>query len=304
MQFNILAEGLSSVASKSPPLEFKKPSVGGGFDALKDPTDILDFSKRRVRVVEEILRCSPSLISLQECDHYQSFFKPVLEKLGYKSTYQAKRDSPCLQFGYYSDGVALFWKSDEFALVGEARNGTDIRDVKVPHCIVRLEPVGGRGGGRKRPKLIFATTHLKSKSSAANEEVRRSQIERLCGKIRGIKEDDPGYKVILAGDFNADPVDQPEYRVKAVPQVTLSLPFLTSCYPVEEGGWSTWKRRGEYEAKHMIDYIFVEEGDMEVGRIWGVPKEGDMMEHRLPCWRYPSDHVSIAAEIYCGGGEE
>ncbi|GMI48527.1 hypothetical protein TrCOL_g5179 [Triparma columacea] len=331
LQFNILAEGLSSVASKSPPLPFNKPSAGGGFDALSDPSSILDYSKRRVRIIEEIIRCSPSLLSLQECDHYHSFFSPVLSKLGYKSTFQPKRSSPCLDFGYYSDGVALFWKESEFELVGEPDNGTDIGDIKVPHCIVKLKALGGCGA----PDLIFATTHLKSKSTSSNESVRRSQLSSLCGKVGKIREESGGYKVVLTGDFNTDPVDQPGVRALAFPQVYESLPFLNCAYGVSsseeeegEGGggwgvggsWSTWKKRGDYEAKHVIDYIFVEESPrdggnhgLEVGRTWGTPRVEEMKEHRLPCWRYPSDHVSIAAEVYWrtparggggGGGDE
>ena len=63
LQFNVLARGLSS------------PPNNGGF--LLSPVDCLDFEHyRKYRLLEEILRFEPDIVTLEELDHYDDFFKP------------------------------------------------------------------------------------------------------------------------------------------------------------------------------------------------------------------------------------
>jgi mRNA deadenylase 3'-5' endonuclease subunit Ccr4 len=90
MQFNILAEGLSAHPQTVPPFpssngEDLEPSNCGDFDA--DPGEalvIFDFEGcRRWRIIEEILNVSPDILALEECDHFDDFFFPILESLGY-----------------------------------------------------------------------------------------------------------------------------------------------------------------------------------------------------------------------------
>lgn len=216
----------------------------------------------------------------------------MLSKLGYDSTFQPKKNSPCLQFGYYSDGVGILWKSDKWKLMGEAKNGSVVGDVKVPHCMVSLVPVEGA----EVPRVFVATTHLKSKETAENEETRRTQVEAVCGKVRREKGDDEA--VILTGDFNTEPHDIDLYEAKAVEQVTRDLPEVGSAYELEDRNhWTTWKKRGDKEFKRQIDYIFYEKDRLGALEVMGAPEEADMKPHRLPCDRYPSDHLSIAVKL-------
>ena len=83
--------------------------------------------------------------------------------------------------------------------------------------------------------------------------------------------------------------------------VTNGAPLgLRSAYAVACGGqepaWSTWKKRGESEAKHTIDYILASP-DVEVRRVLLAPDEATVEVGRLPCFKYPSDHIAIAAEF-------
>lgn len=56
LQFNLLAEGLSSGPDVPAPFEFKKASGFGGFDAVEHPEVCMDWNLRKWRLVEEMLR--------------------------------------------------------------------------------------------------------------------------------------------------------------------------------------------------------------------------------------------------------
>lgn len=83
MQFNVLAEGLSSGDSLRPPFDCQldgqacKASTFGDFDAVEQPEICLDFKAvRRWRLLEEIIRINPDILSIEECDHFADFFLP------------------------------------------------------------------------------------------------------------------------------------------------------------------------------------------------------------------------------------
>lgn len=83
------------------------------------------------------------MISVQECDRFHDFFYPVLHKFfGYDGVFCPKRDSPCLKHGFYSDGVAVFWKKEKFRPV---RQFAGVLDAGNPVCAVVLEHVHTAG---------------------------------------------------------------------------------------------------------------------------------------------------------------
>ena len=102
------------------PGRIAKESAYGGFDGLT-PSDAasLSFETRKYKLLKEIIDNDPDLLSVQEIDHFYDFFQPALKVYGYESFFQPKQDSPCLDFGYFSDGVAVFWKTDKFELYDE-----------------------------------------------------------------------------------------------------------------------------------------------------------------------------------------
>jgi mRNA deadenylase 3'-5' endonuclease subunit Ccr4 len=63
--------------------------------------------------------------------------------------------------------------------------------------------------------------------------------------------------------------------------------------------YSTWKVRSGKTAKHLIDYMFYTHGSLRVNGVLGPPSGQDMAEskYKLPDLRYPSDHLSIAADM-------
>jgi hypothetical protein len=89
MQFNLLAEGLSSPPEEelTSPIPFpelkQKDGDYGGFDLDDDRYRIFDFKIRQWRLVEEISRYLPDVLAVEEIDHFDDFFFPILQHLGY-----------------------------------------------------------------------------------------------------------------------------------------------------------------------------------------------------------------------------
>lgn len=92
MQFNLLAEGLSSSVHAIPPFPEYQELDGnyGGFDVdgNDDKEIIFDYTNcRRWRLLEEILRYSPDVLAVEECDHFDDFFYPILQSIGYSVSF-------------------------------------------------------------------------------------------------------------------------------------------------------------------------------------------------------------------------
>ena len=111
MQFNLLAEGLSSGPDATPPFEAVWRSDYGGFDSVAQPELALAWDTRKLRLLEEILRYAPDVLTVQECDHFDDLLLPALRLAGYDGVFAPKRSAPGLEYGFYSDGTAVFWRS-------------------------------------------------------------------------------------------------------------------------------------------------------------------------------------------------
>jgi mRNA deadenylase 3'-5' endonuclease subunit Ccr4 len=84
------------------------------------------------------------------------------------------------------------------------------------------------------------------------------------------------------------------------------IPLISSCNNVPvihidstADEYTTWKSRSGKEVKHFIDYIFFTHRSLRVSRVLGPPASNEIQEsqHKLPDLRYPSDHISIAADM-------
>lgn len=295
MQFNLLAEGLSASPDVEPPFPFRSVPDWGGFDHLTDREQILDWRLRRWRLIEEILRFDPDVVAVEELDHFVDFFKPVMALAGYKGFWQGKPISPALQFGYYTDGAALFWKTSKFTQVGRVVAGNfkkqDGSDANQVFLTVHLNHSSGR-------LVRFGAAHLKAKSGEDNELLREHQANQLMDILSASPIPD---NLVLCGDFNTEPFDMPQHKARAVPAI-LQAPAvnLRSAYPLpnssDSGEYTTWKRRGAYEGRHVKDYIFHSES-LRAAKILSVPQIEDVHPERLPGLQYPSDHIAIAAEL-------
>jgi len=226
---------------------------------------------------------------VQECDRFYDFFLPQLAARGYEGHFAPKHCAPGLRYGFYSDGVAIFFKKSVFEVESGglglvagniiALGGEQDSSATVPHVLLPLvfKPLnqdssssgGDCGDGRAR-RLLVSTTHLKSKKGKVPEALRERQITYLLSLIAShhhaicqrSREDGGSVGVVLAGDFNCNPLSS-NLCVPAV--IKHTAPQLRSAYPLTsdknhvDSCYTTWKRRGDTVTKHQIDYVWASE---------------------------------------------
>ncbi|KAJ1638623.1 Endonuclease/exonuclease/phosphatase [Pavlovales sp. CCMP2436] len=311
LQFNTLARGLSAGPLAPTPFRPTLKSDFGGFDEVEAPEAVLDWGTRRWSVLAEILRQEPDLISLQEVDHFADFFQPALVAAGYDSLFQpVSAPGPGERYGYYTDGVALAWRRDRFAIarVNAARSAAAGRASLVLTLAPHLKG--------SRP-IVLAGVHLAAKAGQVKEDLRAAQLGALLVDIERARAAAGRAKspvVIVAGDFNSDPHDvvakeksaggglTEGHVAKTVPK--LLAYGLRSAYALAEAkagfgagstAWTTWKRRQLKTSKHQIDYICC--SGARVLETLMPPTDADVGGKGLPSARYPSDHLAIAADL-------
>ena len=261
LQFNVLAKHLSSAP------EF------GGF--TKSPRGALDYHGfRRARVLEEMTRFEPDIVTAQEVDNdeYEGYFCHEMAKRGYSSIHKPKAKGG-------RDGLAVFWKEDKVRFVSKraVRYSTGSQVALI--CRFQL---------KNAPSFLVATTHLKAKPP--NESVRVVQMQDLLAAINSERKS-ASEGVLLMGDFNSNPSGSVYSMVEA------SDLGLGNAYGPQQPSYTTWKWRSSGESKHTIDYIWHTPSILRLCSLLSVPTESAIPACRLPCWEYPSDHFAIGASF-------
>ena len=99
------------------------------------------------------------------------------------------------------------------------------------------------------------------------------------------------HSVILSSDFNAEPTES----VISTMTSSDSMPLI-SAYNLDDLQWTTWKIRESGEEKHILDYIFHSPGLRTIG-VLDPPSQEEIGSDRLPSLKFPSDHLSLVADI-------
>ena len=274
MQFNILAQGLSF----------------GSYKFVQCPRDALIWNSRRVRLIEEILTVNPDVLCMQEVDHF-GLFNTLLTPLGYKGAFIPKPDSPALIAHDTNgpDGCAIFYKQEKFDEVKHESIG-----LKDGHFTTNQVSIIYTLSVKASGKVVtIVTTHLKAR--VGYEELRRTQGSYLLDYIRKHYKANP---VVVCGDFNGHP-EEPVYR-----EFASSRLGLKSAYTAESGKeakytyWAIVGRKGKVsELCCTLDYIWYQKDKMAVCGLRSIPTEEEIGPDRLPNFQYPSDHLSIAADL-------
>jgi len=296
LQFNVLADCLTSGTTPISPghksrkrrtEETKNNRTFGMTKYCKGPIDwksrvfLCDHShlfweKRFPLLLYEIINRDPDIICLQEVDRFDEF-QAFLRKKGYSGRFVKKSFRA-------RDGCAVFWKSSRM-------NNTAIECVTLHsenvHVAMMLRmQIDSRS-------VIIVNTHLKAGLEQHYEDFRVEQLKCLLEKVKDFQKEDED--IILCGDLNSH-VETYE-SVKAV-----AYPFLTQCGFRNAYGrkpkythWGGWM---DSEVKMVFDYILYL-GNVRVRRVLQVPCESKIEEspERLPNGKYPSDHVSLVADI-------
>jgi endonuclease/exonuclease/phosphatase family metal-dependent hydrolase len=148
-------------------------------------------------------------------------------------------------------------------------------------------------------EIAVACIHLRSGTKPSEAADRLGQAESV---IDALPRDIP---IIIGGDLNSS-------DAAVVSLIVESRLGVESAYGEQsEDAWTTWKDRvtgGQPEKigvvfKHVIDYIFASSDHFRVLKLLDNPDEKEILttasgKHTLlPHERYPSDHVSIMAEL-------
>lgn len=314
MQFNTLAEGLSSGSSQCPfkddkgLLDQRDPTGYGGFTSLQHPYITLDFGRRKWRLVEVLYGTNLDplydVIAMEEVDRYRGFFRPLMKQFGYDSIFVPKKNSPGVRMGWYSDGCVLAWKSCTFDLIHE-RSG----DYTVGNQVFIITTLQHR---LSQKYIVIAVTHLKAQQSEINEAVRCRQVDELLTaiddevmRLRNATSDEQQAQIIILGDFNADPPSTTDLNVSAIQKLlswnnpTMGMTYR-SAYAIDDPMndiFTTWKIRGTKVSKRIIDYIFYAGSSIRCVATYKMVPSEDIEDSKLPGLRYPSDHLHIAAKF-------
>lgn len=274
VQFNVLADGLSGRDTKL-----------GGFDSA--PKDSLKWEARRERLLEEIFRHhgpEPDVIALEEVDHFDDWFRPQLQKRGYRGFFLKKPKSPCLKTAPGSgleDGCALFCREATVSVVC-----VETMNYAASNQVALLATVRVPGSS----SFIVACTHLVARKTAEGEAARKRQVCELMERL-----DTMGLPCVICLDMNAAPHDA-AYAAQAYPATTSALRSAYRTALGAEPAWTTWKKRGTSEARHCIDYVLCSP-EVGVSQVLLPPDDDAVVEERLPGWNYPSDHVALIADL-------
>jgi len=288
-QFNVLADGLCGMDEKK-----------GGF--TNSPEDSLNWDFRKHRLLEELLRHGdpPDIIALEEVDHYADWFYPNLGSLGYDGKFLAKPNSRCKASLNTSleDGCAIFWRKDRLQCLHTEFINYEAKAADGSLAIDKSNQVAVIATLQTHDGFVMncAVTHLAAKKNQEGEEIRAYQLGQLLDFLHK-----KGLPCLVATDMNASP--QPtgasDYPSQAYPSALGHDLQLRSAYMEALGTepvWTSWKRRGEQDAKYTIDYIMFSK-PFEVLEVLLPPIDDVVEPGRLPGWSYPSDHVSLIAKL-------
>lgn len=140
------------------------------------------------------------IFCLQEvnAEHYEYFFKPEIEKMGYDSLFKKRTNEK-------QDGCATFWKKSVFRMMDhkliEFNRVSDDSSLDRDNIaiIVLLESINEKF----RNRLCVANTHLLY--NPRRGDIKLAQLMILLAEIESISRNNERDPILICGDFNAVP---------------------------------------------------------------------------------------------------
>ena len=207
---------------------------------------------RKDKLITVIKSCHADLISLVECDNYESFFLPNLKAAGYAAVYkQRPRKSS-------ADGCAIFYKVGVFSLIAsDCFEFVDRLDAKGREVKDRVGLVAllQHSSGRQ---VIFISTHLaRNPEDPKQTSSRAKQTAQLLKGLTDFAQANHALDapVILAGDLNTTNIQQIANIARVVFELCSEAvhPFIFTASAPRSLPTSVTTTR-----KMCIDYLFVQ----------------------------------------------
>ena len=255
---------------------------------IKCPPEAVEWETRKLRIQEEILRYSPTILCLEEVDMFE-FLSETLAAYGYVGIFSPKPKSPCLEFynNMGPDGCALFYKSSLLTLCNSSSFTLQEGDKKSNQVAIFAQ---FQTKGDTPRQFYTGLTHLKAKEGF--HENRKLQGESIAAYISKNCNEGP---VIFCGDFNAEP-SEPVYQIMQSLDLESTYTYLSQDKK-SEPKFTTWKIRPKHEVCHVIDYIWFSRSGFKVKSVLDIPSDAEVGENRLPSLKYPSDHCSLVCDL-------
>eukprot|EP01126_Amoeba_proteus_P029848 TRINITY_DN2948_c0_g1_i5.p1 TRINITY_DN2948_c0_g1~~TRINITY_DN2948_c0_g1_i5.p1 ORF type:complete len:239 (+),score=46.52 TRINITY_DN2948_c0_g1_i5:394-1110(+) len=172
LQFNTLADKLSDAFPHSDPA-------------------ILKWTFRSQHLVNVILEHDPDVVGLEEVDHFDDYFAPLLREKGYEGTWKKKPSDSS------HDGVCLFWKTSKF--IATSISQVQYHNSNQVAILAKLVNTHDQNSG-----IVVVVTHLKAKNGF--EKDREAQGKELLSLLENFKKSTGGdFPAVICCDLNDVP---------------------------------------------------------------------------------------------------
>eukprot|EP01134_Creolimax_fragrantissima_P003305 CFRG3305T1 len=225
---------------------------------ISDP-ECLHWEHRYPLILEEITRFNPTIICLQEVDHYNQIENALMQN-GYSGKFLKKCNDDSL------DGCAIFFKTHDFIFLHHIdfsyREVLENEDNQVALSMMLEHLPTGR-------KVHVVTTHLKAKDEF--EDVRLLQINALLTFLS--QEKFGTTPLIVCGDLNSEPNGKVYAHIVQHEGMNLDSAYRMALG--QEPHHTTLKHRPPFTRRRTIDYIFYSQKHFTPTQMLRIPTEDE-----------------------------
>ena len=251
---------------------------------IRTPLQYLQWPHRLPLILKEMNNCKPDVICLQEVDRFNDI---TIE--GYDAIFLPKTSSPCCQFSPNNgpDGCAMLYNTSTVNLLTRKDLALHNEHGQPSSQVALLARFSFHGDHH----VCIGTTHLKAKSGFEKQRCAQG-MEVLKFMKEFSNNSDP---FVICGDFNAVPTESVHEEYSAT-----QSPSLKSAYSEHSGedpSFTTMKYREAGLSKYTGDYIWYDSDQLRVGALYNLLTESAIGDGGLPSQYYPSDHMSLCAEL-------
>ena len=153
------------------------------------PKAELKWNRRGPKIVDEILRYSPDVVCLQECDCWDDFLLAKMQSNGFFGIWKQKSGK--------KDGVAILWKTEKFNLIRQDSVEYNLKGGVGIMAMLQPKPDVGQDTS---PGFCVANTHL-----FWNPEMEYIKLKQAQIYLSRISDFAAGASCVVCGDLNSMP---------------------------------------------------------------------------------------------------
>ena len=296
------------------------------------PPYALSIDYRVKLVLQELMGYHADLVCLQEVDQkvFDLHLSPILATVGLEGYFVKKG-------GQVSEGLAIFWRSCRLSLLEQSsvflpevlQGGSygyiwdrvkdnpalvetlTQRTTTLAIAVLKVED--------SRDILVVGDTHLYFKPDVDHirllqVELCREELERVRTRLEQ-EHPDCRVSIVLCGDFNSTPQygghmggvlqyltegsissSHPDWSSRPGEEVT-GLSLTSPTIFLSAAGTPAFTNYTR-EFKDCLDYIFIEQGRLEVVQVVPFPTVEELSLHEaIPSIVFPSDHVAVIVDL-------